>query len=230
MSTPNELDNEYETVVALWDHADSFREICLLNQSFLNGQLNCTPYQHGPILEETGEALQDLLRLHHHSVLTCCSNVYEHSIEVKNADDLWTEYQQRPSIEFITPGNDGFPYLNLLEQLCANPHVRVKVWRDGSGKDLEGSNLDLSDVIRVRNAKTREELSLIPWRVIGSTGNSDDDELREYQPYDLNVVSQTDLLQWQVLMMEWEEAAATHGGNLMAVVLEAVKRSFGRSK
>nr|POF13022.1 hypothetical protein CFP56_10170 [Quercus suber] len=228
MSTSKESSDEYNSVVARWDSASSFQEICLLNQSFLKGEVSCTPYQHGPVLEETGEALEDLFRIHDYSILTCCSNIYGHTVEFEDAKNEWTEHQQRPSIDFITPGDSSFPYVKLLKDLGANPHVRVKVWRDRTLEDLAGSNLEVSHIMRHRYAKRKEDLSSTPWRIIGSTGVSGDDELRGFQPYDLEVVSETDPLQWQVLMTEWDETKAIYGGNLIAVVLEAVKRCFGR--
>ncbi|KXS98137.1 hypothetical protein AC578_9391 [Pseudocercospora eumusae] len=115
------------TTHQLWNDVPDFSSLCKLNEMFLQGIIQRTPYHEGPIFEETLPMVPSLLQLQKLGVFTDGSRPY--GIVTYEVDDEGKEwfYEQRPCLDFImTTHNDN--YKKLFDGLQKRPEIVMLAW------------------------------------------------------------------------------------------------------
>lgn len=115
------------TTHQLWNDVPDFSSLCRLNELFLRGSIQRTPYHEGPIFEETLPLVPSLLQLQKLGIFTDGSR--PHGIVSYEVDDEGQEwfYEQRPCLDFIMTTHDE-KYKKLFDGLKDRPEIAMLAW------------------------------------------------------------------------------------------------------
>ena len=110
-TTAEQLEQQY---LEQWDDAPAdYSNLPELNRAFIRGELYCTPYNFGPIAEETEPLRSHLLRLHDFGLLTHSSQPFEIGKHFEGPccyfenrplpEEKFSQIRQRLSLDFLIP-------------------------------------------------------------------------------------------------------------------------------
>lgn len=143
----------------LWEEAENFSELLLLNKKFLLGKIPETPYSVGSIDDETKPLVESLLRLHQLQLLIDGSQSYLH--EFVQRGEKWVECQQRPFISFTVSVLYNKPK-RLLALFKCRSDIVVRASNLYSRKTLRNSDKKVA-VSRAREANNFNDLREQAW-------------------------------------------------------------------
>lgn len=168
------------------------------NFFFLKKEIPETPYHIGPVEDETLPLIDGLLRLHDFRLLTDGSQPYEHQC-VRNVDQEYVEYQQRPYVSFLMAGEND-QALKFFEMLKSQSEIAVRAFELYSYKLLPGSHEQIV-ISRERIAKPGERLESMTWKDV--TWAFYDFNLSEKALFSLDAVKESKVLWFEVAASEW---------------------------
>jgi hypothetical protein len=143
--------------------------------------------------------VEGLLKLHDFRLLTDGSQPYEHGRAYELGNE-WTEYQQRPYIAFIMPGENG-QCLEFFERLKKRSEIVVQACELHPFRILPDSHEQVA-VSRIRIAKTVEDLETTAWKDVTWALCESDISADEYY-FGLDAIKRSSPLRFYVAASEW---------------------------